>query len=319
MQAAESQADKRVLPLVTIVTPTYNQADYLSKTIDSVLAQDYPKVEYIVIDDGSTDHTCDVLKRYDGRVYWESQANIGQAATLNRGWEMASGEIIGYLSSDDLLKPYAISDSVSFMRRNPDAILVYPDFDLIDAKGNFVREFRTLDFDYCNMVSNLVCYPGPGALFWKRSFDVAGGWNTNLRQIPDFEYWIRLSRYGDFKRMPKVTASSRVHEKSQSFRQISVERAMEPVHSITNLIEAGNIRPDQKECSNGSIAAAYLLSFRLLLRSNFYSAGIMSLYSAVTRRPDLILSTFFWRVVAGALLGKTFYRTVSKLKSSTST
>ena len=92
MQATESSVDKNDLPLVTIVTPTYNQADYLAETIDSVLAQDYPNIEYIVIDDGSTDHTMEVLKQYEGRIHWERQSNMGQAATLNQGWAMAKGQ-----------------------------------------------------------------------------------------------------------------------------------------------------------------------------------------------------------------------------------
>jgi len=310
MQATESSADKSDLPLVTIVTPTYNQADFLAETIDSVLAQDYPNIEYIVIDDGSTDHTREILKQYDGRIHWERQANMGQAATLNKGWELGSGEIIGYLSSDDLLKPHAVTESVFFMLKNPEIILSYPDFDLIDAKGNFVRKINTLDFDYCNMVLNLVCYPGPGALFWKRFFDVEGGWNPDLRQLPDLEYWIRLSQYGDFKRIPRVMASFRVHEKSQSFRPISVELAMEPVHSMANLIESGKIRLDLKECSNGSIASAHMLSFRLLFRSSIYSAGLMNLCKAIILRPELIISASFWRVIASALFGKSFYRTI---------
>lgn len=310
----ETSTHKGDLPLVTIVTPTYNQADFLSETVDSVLAQDYPHVEYIVIDDGSADHTSEILKLYDGRIRRESQENIGQAATLNRGWKLGSGEIIGYLSSDDLLKPNAISESVLFMLKNPEAVLVYPDYDLIDVKSGFVRKIDTSDFDYCNMIMNLVCYPGPGALFWKRYFDLEGGWNPDLRQVPDFEYWVRLSQYGDFKRNPKVLAGSRIHENSQSFRQISVALAMEPVNSMVDLIESGKIRSDQKECSIGSIAAAHLLSFRLLFRSGYYSPGIMSLYNAVTLRPNLIISAAFWRIVAGAILSKLFYRTMFRTK-----
>ena len=88
-------------PLVSIVTPTYNQAQYLAETIDSVLEQDYPNVEYIVLDDGSTDDTSSVLERYNGLIRHERHANMGQARTLNCGWAMTNGQIIGYLSSDD--------------------------------------------------------------------------------------------------------------------------------------------------------------------------------------------------------------------------
>ena len=168
MQVIESRAVKSDLPLMTIVTPAYNQADYLSETIDSVLAQDYPNIEYIVIDDGSTDCTSEILKQYDGRIRWESQDNMGQAATLNKGWAMGSGEIIGYLSSDDLLKSDAVSALVRCLLERPEVVLVYPDFELIDAMGKHIRNVSTPDYSYFDLAVNLVCHPGPGALFWRK-------------------------------------------------------------------------------------------------------------------------------------------------------
>src|SRR5688572_17065204 len=90
-------------PLVSIVVPSYNHARYLGEAIDSILAQDYPKIELIVIDDGSTDGSPEILRGYGKRFHWELQTNQGQVATLNRGWMMSRGDIIGYLSADDVL------------------------------------------------------------------------------------------------------------------------------------------------------------------------------------------------------------------------
>src|SRR6185503_111739 len=98
-------------PLVSIVIPAYNLGHYVGATIDSVLAQDYPRVELIVIDDGSKDDTREVLARYTGRMRWESQPNAGQVAAMNRGWGMASGEILSWIGADDLLLPDAVSTS----------------------------------------------------------------------------------------------------------------------------------------------------------------------------------------------------------------
>src|SRR6185436_16378340 len=122
-------------PLVSIVTPTYNQAEFLAATLDSMLGQDYPNIEYIVLDDGSTDNTPEVLARYNGRVNWERQANMGQSRTLNKAWAQARGEYLGYLSSDDLLLPHAISTLVKTLQSQPDAVVAYCDFDLIDGNG----------------------------------------------------------------------------------------------------------------------------------------------------------------------------------------
>src|SRR5688572_26838802 len=100
------------LPTVSIVTPAYNQAEFLRDTIESVLAQDYPNIEYVVLDDGSTDDTPNILAEYGDRFRWETHVNMGQTATINKGWEMTSGEIITWLNSDDTYLSGAIHRAV---------------------------------------------------------------------------------------------------------------------------------------------------------------------------------------------------------------
>lgn len=313
MPVFEAPDNSVELPRVSLVTPAYNQAQYLAETIDSVLAQDYPNLEYIVIDDGSTDNTPELLRRYAGRIHWERQANQGQAATLNSGWSKATGAIIGYLSSDDKLKPDAVSELVRYLLGNPGVVLVYPDFDLIDAGGRLIRTFATPEFSYRDLVVDLVCHPGPGALFWKEHFDAAGGWHPGLRQIPDFEYWLRLAQYGDFKRVPKALACSRIHAASQSFRSVSIERAMEPVQCINTLVETGALRFPAAKLSRHALASAHLLSFRMLFRSGLWRAATGCLANALRLRPGLVVRASAWRTVAGAVCGKAFYRRFFRL------
>ena len=128
------------IPLVSVVTPVYNQAQYLAATMASVVAQDYPALEYIVIDDGSSDDSLIVARRiaqaHPGRVTVLTQANAGQAATLNRGWSMSSGAFVGYLSSDDTLDPAAISELVSALQRWPECSVAYADFRLMDGASD---------------------------------------------------------------------------------------------------------------------------------------------------------------------------------------
>src|SRR5216683_2474775 len=116
-------------PLVSLVTPAYNQAQYLEQTIESVLSQDFHSFEYVVLDDGSTDATRDVLGRYTGRLRWETHANMGQARTLNKGWHMSSGDIVGYLSADDILYPGALTALVQALEERSCAVMVYPNYD----------------------------------------------------------------------------------------------------------------------------------------------------------------------------------------------
>lgn len=312
MSPADTASGASASPLVTIVTPAYNQAEYLAETIDSVLAQDYPNIEYIVIDDGSTDRTREILHQYDGRIRWASQENMGQAATLNKGWGMGAGEIIGYLSSDDLLKPNAVSESVRCLLRHPEVVLVYPDFELIDSRSHLIRCIEAADFNYRNMVVDLVCYPGPGAFFRRSGFDRTGPWNEDLRQMPDLEYWLRLSQVGSFKRIPEWLASSRVHEASQSFRAVSIQRAMEPVRCVAGLIASRTVRIDGPHWIRWSTASARVLVFRLLWRSGLYRLGLKQLLRAVKLRPGLMGRPAFWRMVLSAFVGKRFYRLISE-------
>jgi len=312
MRVTEILTDKGDLPLVTIVTPTYNQADFLPETIDSVLAQDYPNIEYIVIDDGSTDHTSEILKQYDRRIHWESQENMGQAATLNRGWEMGSGEIIGYLSSDDLLKPDAVSDSVNGLLNNPGITMVYPDFELIDAVGNHIRNVKTSEYSNFDLAVNLICQPGPGAFFWKKYFNQIGGWDDRLSQIPDFEYWLRLSQKGRFKRIPKVLSSSRIHKASQSFNIVSVDRAMEPVRVIYEYSRF-SISPRLAPWSHKAKSKSHLLAARMLFRSGRLILGSEQLWKSFFQAPLVIFSIEFWRILFNAIAGKLFHHLFFKM------
>ncbi|MFN7695265.1 MAG: glycosyltransferase [Burkholderiales bacterium] len=216
---------------VTLVTPVYNQAEFLGATIESVLAQDYSELEYLVIDDGSSDDSLLVAQRYEaanpGRLTVLTQLNAGQAATLNRGWQLGQGELLGYLSSDDCLLPGAISSAVSALAAAPDAAVAYCDFELIDVAGRSIRAVRTEDFDAKRLQVDLVCQPGPGAFFRRHVFDQTGGWRADLRQVPDFEFWLRASRLGPFFRVPAILAQYRVHEGSASFRVMPEARAEE--------------------------------------------------------------------------------------------
>src|SRR6267142_3353646 len=141
------------LPLVSIVTPTFNQAAFLCETIESVLTQDYPNIEYLVIDDGSTDETPEILSGYTGRVAWESQTNIGQTATINKGWERSRGEIITWLNSDDTYLPGAVSKAVDYFQKHPGVDIVYGDTLLTKADGSPIERMQAAEFKYHELVA----------------------------------------------------------------------------------------------------------------------------------------------------------------------
>ncbi|MEW6364210.1 MAG: glycosyltransferase [Acidobacteriota bacterium] len=202
---------QETLPLVSIVTPVYNGERYVAETVESVLAQDYPRIEYIVIDDGSTDRTPDVVRRYQGRLRLMQQSNMGQAAALNTGWSLSSGTILGYLSCDDILHPSALRKVVQTLLDHPDAIAAFPNCDVIDAQGRRVRRAVARPFDHLESIVDPYCYIGPGSLLRRSVLDRIGGWKPYLRLAPDREFWLRAGLMGKILLCPEVLACYRVH------------------------------------------------------------------------------------------------------------
>jgi glycosyltransferase involved in cell wall biosynthesis len=222
-----SEAPRSPLPLVTLVTPTYNQAGYLAETIECVLAQDYPEIEYIVLDDGSTDATPEVLARYADRVRVIRQSNMGQARTLNKGWEMARGKYIGYLSSDDLLEPCAVRRMIEPMERDDGIVCAFPDSALIDDSSKVVKQSICRPFDLESLIVRQECYIGPGAFFRRDAFLAAGGWRPELKLAPDRELWMRLARRGRLEFVRERLAGYRIHPQSISYKTVSEEASRE--------------------------------------------------------------------------------------------
>lgn len=209
-------------PLVTIVTPTLNRARLLEATIASVLSQDYPAVEYIVVDDGSTDDTAAVLARYAGRVTvvrHPDMANLGEVRSVNRGWEMARGEILAVLNDDDLLLPGAVRESVRALVERPDLLAVYPDYAVIDGAASVFGHVRTQEFDCRRMLRQLRGWPGPGAFFRRDALRLVGLRDPAFPLTADAKFWLMVGVKGRMARLPMTLAASRAHDGSTSVRR----------------------------------------------------------------------------------------------------
>ena len=227
-------------PLVSIITAAYNRASYLDETIQSVLTQDYLRIEYIVLDDGSTDNTREVLKKYNGQIIWESHPNMGETRTINKGLGMAHGDIIAIVNSDDPLLPSAVNTAVAFMQGQPDILVAYPDWNYIGPDSKVRSRVELPEYEYMYMLRRHFCTPGPGAFIRRRAIELAGMRDPDFKYAADFEYWLRLGLYGKFAHIPKTLATFRVHPDSASVSSKGTVMANEQIRLLEKLYN----RPD---------------------------------------------------------------------------
>lgn len=183
-------------PLVTIVTPSFNQAQFIAGTIDSVLGQDYAQIEYLVVDGGSTDGTIDVLRSYGDRIRWTSGPDAGQSDAIHRGFLAASGEYIAWLNSDDLYLPGAVGAAVSELQADPAVALLYGGAEYIDRDGASIGSQRVEPWSRQQLLGTHNFVAQPATFFRRDAYLAIGGLNTNLQYVMDYDLWIRLgSRY----------------------------------------------------------------------------------------------------------------------------
>jgi glycosyltransferase involved in cell wall biosynthesis len=248
------------LPLVSIVTPSYNMARFLPETIESVLTQDYPRIEYIVLDDGSTDATREVLGKYTGRLISERHPNIGETRTVNKGFSMARGEIVAVVNSDDPLLPGAVSEAVAFMQAHPDILVAYPDFNLIGADSKVRGHRQVPEYDYMHMLRRHHCFVGPGAFIRRKAFELAGVRDPEFKYTADFEYWLRLGLYGKFARIPKTLATWREHRDAASLSHQGVVMASEHIRLMRKYYSRSDLPPEVRKVHNEAFSSAHLVA-----------------------------------------------------------
>jgi len=290
-------------PLVTIITPTYNQASFLEETIQSVLNQTYQNIEYIIINDGSTDDTEKVLDKYRDDVRCITQENIGQSATINKGWSLAMGEYVSYLSSDDLLYKDAVFELVSkilkIKKSNKKAALVYGNYHIINERGDLKKTFYSKEYSAKDLQVNLICQPGLLPLFDKIAFDYFSGWDVDLHQVPDFDFWLRLSSKVDFFHLNKFVGAYRVHSGSSSFSVMSNERANEIIYVTERFYKKYG---SDSFIKSQAISNSYLIASKNHLQSKRYAMGIVCWFSAFKRNKNIVFSFTSYRMLFSGLL-----------------
>lgn len=207
-------------PKVSIITPSYNQGEYLEETIQSVLNQTYGNIEYIIIDGGSTDNSVDIIRKYEKRLtYWCSEKDNGQADAINKGLKRATGDLVCWINSDDVLYPNFMEKFVNYFVAHPDVDFLYGDVEQgADMQHATMRRGEVID--YPTMLRTLRVPMPQQATMWRKSvMDKIGYLDSQWHVLLDREYFMRIAQHCVIEYLPGVVAFFRNHENAKSIAE----------------------------------------------------------------------------------------------------
>ena len=199
-------------PLVTIITPSFNQSRYIEATIQSVLSQDHPNIEYMIVDGGSQDGTVEIIKKYQDKLaWWVSEKDKGQTDAINKGFARAKGEILAWLNSDDTYEPGAISAAVRYLQEHPEVGMVYGDCNFINETGRVIGRFGSAQTNEHLLRQGYVHIPQQTMFFRAELWKQVGPLDPSFYFAMDYDLWTRISARAELKYVPQTWANFRLH------------------------------------------------------------------------------------------------------------
>ncbi|HNB87507.1 MAG TPA: glycosyltransferase family 2 protein [Anaerolineales bacterium] len=277
------------MTLVSIITPSYNQAAYLEQTLLSVLNQDHAPIEYIVVDGASKDASVEIIKKYSDRLaYWVSEKDGGQAEAINKGFARATGEIIAWLNSDDYYLPGAVSAAVKMFEANPEVMLVYGNMLAVDEHG---KTFNTLTYKQLTL-EDLLCFQiiGQPAVFMRRSaLQKTDGLDSTFHFLLDHFLWIQLAQHGKILHADQTWAAARYHAEAKN-RAKAAEFGREAFRILEAVAQDKNLAPVLSKVERRSRASAHRVNARYLLDGGQPAAALSAWVRAFFIHPPTALA-----------------------------
>ncbi len=274
-------------PLVSIVTPSYNQAAFLERTIRSVLGQDYPHIEYLIVDGGSTDGSVAVIQRYADRLaWWVSEPDRGQADAINKGFAHARGEILAWVNSDDLLAPWAVGEAVAAFQARPEAGLVFGHGLSIDAQGRPFHLLRTGPWGLDELMTFHILSQ-PAVFFSRRVWEAAGGLDLTYHFLLDHHLWLRMAAQAPLHHVDRIWAFARYHEGAKNAAQAQ-RFATEALRLARWMAEEPRLAERYARLRRRVWAAAHRFAGRYLLDGGQYRAALRAYLRALAYHPPTV-------------------------------
>lgn len=276
------------MTLVSIITPSFNQASYLEQTMLSVLRQDYARIEYIVVDGASTDHSVDIIRKYKNKLaYWVSEKDNGQADAINKGFAHATGDIVAWLNSDDTYLAGTVSAAVKIFDENPDVVLVYGNMLAVDEHG---KTFNTLSYKQLTL-EDLLCFQiiGQPAVFMRRSaLQKTGGLDSTFHFLLDHHLWIRLAQLGKILHVPQTWSTARYHAEAKN-RAKAAKFGREAFRILEYAAQNETLAPALAKVNRRARASAHRVDARYLLDGGQPAAALSAWMRALFIHPAAAL------------------------------
>ncbi|MHB8132839.1 MAG: glycosyltransferase family 2 protein [Anaerolineaceae bacterium] len=306
----EKQKELQILikPLISIVTPSYNQAKYLEQTIQSVLSQDYSSIEYIVVDGGSTDGSTDIIQKYSDRLaWWVTEKDRGQADAVNKGFAKTKGKYCGWVNSDDLYLPGAVAQAVAILEENDDIGFVFGDVKSIDENNKITNIMRYGNWKLTDLMRfNIIGQPG--VFFRKDLWERVGGLDLNYHFLLDHHLWIRMASEARIVYSGKIWAAARFHSAAKNIANTSMF-GVEAIQLAQWISESPKFRGEWEENKNKIWAGAYRIKGRYLLDGGNAKESLKAYWSGLLLDPKTIwpeMHRFIYAILC--LIGLTSFK-----------